>query len=208
MGLCRPGMSIGYVSDQLKRGPGDGFVGLVVYGIFFLVYGVYVTLIAAGVVALAGFIAAALAVMLPVSLLSAGVAASRQKKRQGQVAATRHTAQVVAAPETVSSLPPAPATAASLPPEAPLAMPKRTTQAWIEANVPNMSASTLGEFTSELRKRKWSDSDIATRVIPHAHIAKEIEELRGVVERLAAEIAEPSGVRGRGSRHPERGALP
>ena len=49
-------------------------------------------------------------------------------------------------------------------------MPTRVTQAWIDANVPTMSASTLGEFLSELRKRNWSDSDIATRVIPYAHV--------------------------------------
>ena len=67
-------MSIGYVSDQLEKGPAESFFGLFVYGIYFFVYGIYFTFIAAAVVAVAGFIAAALAVMLPVSLLSAGVA--------------------------------------------------------------------------------------------------------------------------------------
>jgi hypothetical protein len=32
-----------------------------------------------------------------------------------------------------------------------------------------MSAAELGTFMSELKKRNWSDSDIASRVIPQAH---------------------------------------
>ena len=45
-------------------------------------------------------------------------------------------------------------------------MPKRVTQVWIEANVPSMSAAELGTLMLELKKRNWSDSDIARRVIP------------------------------------------
>jgi hypothetical protein len=60
-------------------------------------------------------------------------------------------------------------TAAQASPSAELTMPKRVTQAWIEANVPAMSADTLGEFVSELRKRNWSNGDIESRVIPHTH---------------------------------------
>jgi hypothetical protein len=63
-----------------------------------------------------------------------------------------------------------PATAAQTsPPEPQLTMPKRVTQVWIEANVPSMSAAELGTFMSELKRRNWSDSDIATRVIPQVH---------------------------------------
>jgi hypothetical protein len=51
----------------------------------------------------------------------------------------------------------------------PPTMPKRVTQVWIEANVPSMSAAELGTFMSELKKRNWSDSDIASRVIPQVH---------------------------------------
>jgi len=51
----------------------------------------------------------------------------------------------------------------------PLTMPRRVTQVWIEANVPSMSAAELGTFMSELKKRNWSDSDIASRVIPQVH---------------------------------------
>jgi hypothetical protein len=43
--------------------------------------------------------------------------------------------------------------------------------------------------------------------MPHARVAKEIEELRGVVEKLAVEIAEPPGARHRGSPPPKPGAL-
>jgi hypothetical protein len=53
-------------------------------------------------------------------------------------------------------------------PHDPLPMPKRVTQGWIEAHVPTMSAAELGEFVSDLKKRNWSDSDIASRVIPYA----------------------------------------
>jgi 8-oxo-dGTP pyrophosphatase MutT (NUDIX family) len=61
-----------------------------------------------------------------------------------------------------------PLTAAEASPtESELTMPKRVTQAWIEANVPTMSAATLEEFLSELRKRNWSTGDIESRVIPH-----------------------------------------
>jgi hypothetical protein len=53
------------------------------------------------------------------------------------------------------------------PPEPPLVMPKRVTQAWIEENVPHMSATTLADFISELWKCDWTDSEIARRVLPH-----------------------------------------
>jgi len=55
------------------------------------------------------------------------------------------------------------------PPDPSLTMPKRVTQTWIETNVPSMSAAELGTFVFELKKRNWSDSDIAGRVVPHAH---------------------------------------
>jgi hypothetical protein len=33
-----------------------------------------------------------------------------------------------------------------------------------------MSPTELGIFLSELRKRNWTDNDIASRVVPHAHV--------------------------------------
>src|ERR1700752_2759047 len=78
VGLCRPRASMGSVSYQLEKGPTKGLLGLFVYGIYFFVYGIYFSFISAAVIALAGFIAAALAVMLLASLLSAGVALWRR----------------------------------------------------------------------------------------------------------------------------------
>jgi hypothetical protein len=58
------------------------------------------------------------------------------------------------------------------PPEPSLLIPKPVTQAWIETNVPRMSATTLAYFISELRKRNWTDRDIVRRVIPHVRGSK------------------------------------
>jgi hypothetical protein len=56
----------------------------------------------------------------------------------------------------------------SVPVEANLLLPKRVTEQWLEREVPKLNSSQLAALLRGLRKRGWSDLEIATRVIPRA----------------------------------------
>jgi hypothetical protein len=46
-------------------------------------------------------------------------------------------------------------------------LPARVTQAWIERTAPRLTAAAIPSFLQVLRRRGWSDSELAQRVVPH-----------------------------------------
>jgi hypothetical protein len=53
------------------------------------------------------------------------------------------------------------------PPQRPDGLPHRFTDAWIKKNVPRMSPSHVQYVIRDMRKRGWSDAEIARRVYPY-----------------------------------------
>jgi hypothetical protein len=46
-------------------------------------------------------------------------------------------------------------------------LPARVTQAWIERTAPRLTTTAIPPFLHALRRRGWSDNELAQRVVPH-----------------------------------------
>jgi hypothetical protein len=90
----------------------------------------------------------AILVSLPLALLVVAIT----------LPARSHPRAVAGAAPTKSESPPPPSMSE-------IVLPKRVTQAWLDATIPVLNGAQIGSVTAQLRARGWTDEEIVARVL-------------------------------------------